>query len=203
MGTHLRVLSESYPMGTKWQGLEVFQKSFLACALDKNSLSIMEGLIWSQLGSLLDVTLTKIVSKLQEQGLHLYQDSIQEMRWSLMQWLHNGARSSTMHWLHKRTLGQQLRKNSISSIIASFLSKVSLIVELWLVGLSFSGILLSGKGFILNPYAAGVKKAEKWPKPWQMGIHLKVLDESFPMNTKMIGFRRFSKIFEFLCLRQK
>ena len=34
-----------------------------------------------------------------------------------------------------------------------------------------------------------VKKAEKSPKPWQMGTHLRVLDESFPMNTKMIGFR--------------
>ena len=32
-----------------------------------------------------------------------------------------------------------------------------------------------------------------------MGTHLRVLDESFPMNTKMIGFRWFSKILEFLC----
>ena len=69
-------------------------------------------------------------------------------------------------------------------------------------------------GCEINLYAAGglfdqnkmkwkMKKAEKWPKPWQMGTHLRVLDESFPMNTKVIGFRWFSKIFEFLCLRQK
>ena len=35
-----------------------------------------------------------------------------------------------------------------------------------------------------------------------MGTHLKVLSESFPMNTNMTGFRWFSKIFEFLCLGQ-
>ena len=32
-----------------------------------------------------------------------------------------------------------------------------------------------------------------------MGTNLRVLDESFQMNTKMTGFRWFSKIFEFLC----
>ena len=37
------------------------------------------------------------------------------------------------------------------------------------------------------------KKAEKLRKPWHMGTHLRVLNESFPMNTKMTGFRWFSK----------
>ena len=32
------------------------------------------------------------------------------------------------------------------------------------------------------------KKTEKSPKPWQMGTHLKVLSESFPMSTNMTGF---------------
>ena len=36
-----------------------------------------------------------------------------------------------------------------------------------------------------------------------MGTHLRVLGESFPMDTNMIGFKRFSKIFEFLCFGQK
>ena len=60
-------------------------------------------------------------------------------------------------------------------------------------------MLLVANSIIQN----NVKKAEKWLKPWQMGTHLRVFNESFPMNTKMIGFRWFSKIFEFLCLRQK
>ena len=38
-------------------------------------------------------------------------------------------------------------------------------------------------------------KPEKWLKPWQMGTHLRVLSESFPMNTNMTGFRWFLKIF--------
>ena len=39
------------------------------------------------------------------------------------------------------------------------------------------------------------KKPEKWLKPWQMGTHLRVLSKSFPMNTNMAVFRRFSEIF--------
>ena len=37
------------------------------------------------------------------------------------------------------------------------------------------------------------KKAGKLLKPWQMGTQLRVLSESFPMNTNMTGFRWFSK----------
>ena len=33
-----------------------------------------------------------------------------------------------------------------------------------------------------------------------MGTHLRVLSESYPMNTNMTGFRWFSKIFVSLCL---
>ena len=33
------------------------------------------------------------------------------------------------------------------------------------------------------------KKTKKWPKPWHMGSHLRVLSESYPINTKMTGFR--------------
>ena len=39
MGTHLRVLSESYLMNI-WQGFDGLQKSLHPCALDKSSLSI-------------------------------------------------------------------------------------------------------------------------------------------------------------------
>ena len=41
MGTHLRVLSESYPMKPTCQGLDGFQKKSLhPCSLDESSLSI-------------------------------------------------------------------------------------------------------------------------------------------------------------------
>ena len=33
-----------------------------------------------------------------------------------------------------------------------------------------------------------VKKAGKLLKPWQMGTHMLVLNESYPMNTSMTGF---------------
>ena len=39
-----------------------------------------------------------------------------------------------------------------------------------------------------------IQKPEKWLKPWQMGTHLRVLSESYPINTNMTGFRWFSKI---------
>ena len=39
MGTHLRVLSESYPMNTN-MGLHGFQKSLHPCPLDESNLSI-------------------------------------------------------------------------------------------------------------------------------------------------------------------
>ena len=42
------------------------------------------------------------------------------------------------------------------------------------------------------PNTKWCKKSEKWPKPWQMGTHLRVLSESFPMNTNMTGFGWFS-----------
>ena len=41
MGTHLRVLSESYPMNTNMTGLQWFSKIFASfCGLDESSLSI-------------------------------------------------------------------------------------------------------------------------------------------------------------------
>ena len=43
------------------------------------------------------------------------------------------------------------------------------------------------------------QKPEKSLKPWQMGTHLRVLSESYPINTNTTGFRWFSKIVAFLC----
>ena len=40
MGTHLTVLSESFPMNTNMTCLDVFQKSLCSCDLDVSSLSI-------------------------------------------------------------------------------------------------------------------------------------------------------------------
>ena len=37
------------------------------------------------------------------------------------------------------------------------------------------------------------KYREKLLKPWQMGTHLIVLSESFPMSTNITGFRWFLK----------
>ena len=44
------------------------------------------------------------------------------------------------------------------------------------------------------------KKAEKWLKPWQIGTHLTVLSESFPMNTNMTGLRWLSSFCAFFVL---
>ena len=66
--------------------------------------------------------------------------------------------------------------------------------------------------FLINPYAAGgqfaeiqneTKNLKNWLKPWQVGTHLNVLRESYPMNTNKRGFRCCSKIFAFLCLGWK
>ena len=46
MGTHLRVLSESYVMNTHMIGLDGFQKSLRPCALDESSLSIKRVKKW-------------------------------------------------------------------------------------------------------------------------------------------------------------
>ena len=48
-----------------------------------------------------------------------------------------------------------------------------------------------------------MQKAEYWLKTRHMGTHLRVLNESFLMNTNMIGFRWFSKIFASLCFGKK
>ena len=34
----------------------------------------------------------------------------------------------------------------------------------------------------------------KWPKPWKMGTHLRVLSKRYPMHTNMIRFRCLSKL---------
>ena len=47
------------------------------------------------------------------------------------------------------------------------------------------------------------KNPEKWLKPWQMGTHLRVLGESFQMNTKTTGFQWFFKNLAFLCFGRK
>ena len=44
------------------------------------------------------------------------------------------------------------------------------------------------------------KPPEKWIKPWHMGTQLRVLSESYSMNTEMAGFKWFLKIFASFCL---
>ena len=45
------------------------------------------------------------------------------------------------------------------------------------------------------------KILDKSLKPWHMGTHLRVLSESYPMNTNMTWLRWVSKIFASLCFR--
>ena len=45
-----------------------------------------------------------------------------------------------------------------------------------------------------------MQKPEKLLKPWQMGTHLRVLHESYPMHTNMTGFRWFSKYSAIFCI---
>ena len=47
------------------------------------------------------------------------------------------------------------------------------------------------------------KPHKKWLKPWHTDTQLRIISVRYPMNTNMIGFRRFSKIFESLYLGQK
>ena len=44
------------------------------------------------------------------------------------------------------------------------------------------------------------KNAVKLLKPWYMGTHLRVLSESYLMNTNMTGFRWFPKYLHFCAL---
>ena len=38
-----------------------------------------------------------------------------------------------------------------------------------------------------------LQNPEKWLKPWHMATHLRLLSESFPINTNLVGFRWFSR----------
>ena len=49
----------------------------------------------------------------------------------------------------------------------------------------------------------GQKTPEKCLKPCHMGTHLRVLSESYPMDTNMTGFKWLSKIFCILVLLRK
>ena len=46
-------------------------------------------------------------------------------------------------------------------------------------------------------------KPERWPKPWHLGTHLKVLSSTYPLNTNMTGLRWFSEIFASVCFGRK
>ena len=55
------------------------------------------------------------------------------------------------------------------------------------------------------PIQNDAKKMKKWLKPWHMGSesHLRLLSESYVMNTNMLSCRWFSKIFASLCFGWK
>ena len=59
---------------------------------------------------------------------------------------------------------------------------------------------------LLADNLANTKKMQnpkEWMKPWHMGTYLRVLGESYPMNTNMTAFRWYSKIFVSLGFEQK
>ena len=47
------------------------------------------------------------------------------------------------------------------------------------------------------------KNLEKRLNPWHMGAYLRVLSNSYPMNTNIAGFRWVSKMLAYLCFGQK
>ena len=47
------------------------------------------------------------------------------------------------------------------------------------------------------------KNVKEWLKPWHMDTHLRVLSESYLMNTNMTGIRWSTEIFESLYFRRK
>ena len=60
--------------------------------------------------------------------------------------------------------------------------------------------------YVCNPYVtAGLfcKRADKKLKPWHMDTHLRVLSESYSINTNMTWFRLLSKIFASLSFELK
>ena len=56
---------------------------------------------------------------------------------------------------------------------------------------------------IIWPLYNNAKIHEKWLKPWHNGTHLRVLSESYLMNTNMTGFRWFSNNIASLCYEKK
>ena len=83
------------------------------------------------------------------------------------------------------------------------------VLHKWSIDFSFS--LFCHPLFVLNlmlvvanfANSKWCKKPEKWLKPWHMRTHLRVLSESYQMNTNMTGFKCFSKIFVSLCFGWK
>ena len=73
--------------------------------------------------------------------------------------------------------------------------------------------VISPRGLLdLNPRAAGgyftplhngTKNPEKRLKPWHTVTHLRVLSESYPMNTNTTGLRWSIKFFASLCFGRK
>ena len=47
------------------------------------------------------------------------------------------------------------------------------------------------------------KKPDKWLKPWHIGTHLRVIGESYPINTNMTGLRIAFQIFLHNCAWDK
>ena len=57
--------------------------------------------------------------------------------------------------------------------------------------------------WLILPIQNHAKNQRKWLKPWHMGTHMRVLSESYPINTNMTGFKWFLKTIWVLVLWTK
>ena len=188
-----------------WQGLDGFQKSLHPCALNESSLSIgrVNRLHWSgQYPITLIITLIKTTTSV-----------IQHVAF----WAHNNQLpykhqhchvSSCVEVLlniwcagHSVNLSQQRVKpwKHLCRIILSIENMCEVSEKARFRKIFLTLMLVVGNFSRTKWY----KKSEKVLKFWDMGTHLRVFSESYPMNTNMTGFRWFSRIFVSLWFGQR
>ena len=82
--------------------------------------------------------------------------------------------------------------------------RVKMVLKNICVLVLWTKVALAMVGWNLMPLVANLanakwcKKTWSWLKPWHMGTHLRVLSQSYPMNTNTTGLRWLSKIFDSL-----
>ena len=94
-------------------------------------------------------------------------------------------------WVYTQTLWKQPSGHPKDFMIANFGHPVSKFwLRPWTSAAEGLTLMLLVANFASKKWC---KNPEKGLKPWQIGTHLRVLGESYPMNTNMTGFKWFSK----------